>query len=127
MKKVKIIEDEREFLKLFKGKATYVMPNSYVFCRRCNSVLLGPNDLWQIATERRLKWQGEKVWNKHWQHIASFKLVCRDCGCENFIAIVFLRYTAGNVKRVKFFIVQFDREQQLRAFLQNQRKKYDES
>ena len=119
---MKSIEDEREFLKPFKGKDNYIMPNSFVFCRRCNSILLEPNDLWQMATERRLTWQREKVWNKHWQHIASFKLVCRDCGCENFIAIVFLRYTTGNIKRVKFFTVQFDTEQKLRVFLENQRK-----
>jgi len=120
---LEFIHDEREFLKAFKGKDTYMMPNSYIFCSKCSTTLLEPADLWEMALERCAKWQRQKVWRKHWQHIASFKVTCRTCGHENFMALVFLSYN----NRVKWFTLGFETEQQLQVFLENQRKKYENS
>jgi len=115
---VKIIEDEREFLKPFRGKDNYIMPNSFIFCSKCSAMLLDPADLWEIALERCAMWQHQKVWWKHWQHIAAFKVTCRTCGHENFMALVFLRYN----NRVKWFALGFKTQQQLLKFLESQRR-----
>ena len=120
------VHDKEEVLKTFRGKDTYVTPNNFVFCKKCSSMLLDPADVWQMVVERCMRWQQQKVWKKHWLHISAFKVVCRDCGHPNFIAIVFLRYNIQN-PRMKWVVIQFDTEQQLRAFLENQRKKYENS
>jgi len=98
--------DEGEFWKLFKDSERYFVKNLFVFCSKCNELVVDYETLWKIAEEKEKLWKQQGVWNKYSGHLAPASIRCPKCGTTNYITLSFIRYPAGNCWRAKLILLQ---------------------
>jgi len=74
-------------------KLTYLASNSFIFCKKCNEVLLSPELSDKFARERIELYKKQGVWDKHWLHGCFFMVKCPKCGMEHYLALIIFRYS----------------------------------
>ncbi|MEM2367023.1 MAG: hypothetical protein QXQ50_02170 [Candidatus Bathyarchaeia archaeon] len=77
----------------------YLVSNAFIFCLKCNEVLLTPQKTQKIVSEKIEQYKREKIWQKHPIHVPTFKVTCK-CGWENYIAIFIFRYYIKERKEI---------------------------
>jgi hypothetical protein len=85
----------------------YQNKTAFVFCHKCNRILITPKKAYEMIEDRKQKWIAEGYWNRKSLHSTMMFVNC-PCGEANFISFLVFQYqTKQGTSRYKTMTLQF--------------------